>query len=62
MKIANELDARKQMYEDEECGLPVLQDEGHEMMLMVEVNLEEEVIETQIGWYDEQIMTMRRML
>ena len=50
------------MYEDEECGLPVLQDEGDEMMLMVEVNLEEEVIETQIGWYDEQIMTMRRKL
>ena len=49
------------MYEDVECAILEVLDEGHEMTQMVEVNLEVEVIETQIDLNDEQIMKRRMM-
>ena len=49
------------MYEDVECAILEVLDEGHEMTQMVEVSLEEEVIETQIDLNDEQIMKTRMM-
>ena len=49
------------MYEDVECAILEVLDEGHEMTQMVEVSLEEEVIETQIDLNDEQIMKRRMM-
>ena len=49
------------MYEDVECAILEVLDEGHEMTQMVEVSLEEGVIETQIDLNDEQIMKRRMM-
>ena len=49
------------MYEDVECAILEVLDEGHEMTQMVEVSLEEGVIETQIDLNDEQIMKRRKM-
>ena len=49
------------MYEDVECAILEVLDEGHEMTQMVEVSLEVEVIETQIDLNDEQIMKRRMM-
>ena len=49
------------MYEDVECAILEVLDEGHEMTQMVEVSLAEEVIETQIDLNDEQIMKRRMM-
>ena len=49
------------MYEDVECAILEVRDEGHEMTQMEEVSLEVEVIETQIDLNGEQI-TKRRMM